>query len=155
MAQRKYKFSYTPQYSDLLYLGVFLLGSGTIALLNHPMFIPLVWIAVIIGIYFFVKRKPILLFYIDHVEIRKGFGKSKEITVISYSDVQFIHYVFSETGRGNLFRITFLQLEKTRSIQYTFMGNPTKNEITFFESKGITLKVTPASAKYKLYPPVK
>jgi hypothetical protein len=33
------KFSYNSQYEDLIYLGIFLVGGGTIALMEQPLFI--------------------------------------------------------------------------------------------------------------------
>ena len=155
MGLNKYKFSYTPQYSNLMYLGIFILGLGTILLLKQPFFIPVLWILVISGIYFFIKKKPNIFFYEDTIEITNGFGKLKNTSVVNYADVQNIEYCFSEMGRGNLFKIFFLQSGETHSLQYTFMGNPTQFEIAFFEGKGIVIKVTPESARYKLYPPAK
>lgn len=155
MALHKHKFSYTPQYNDLVYMGIFILGLGTILLLPHPLFIPLLWVIVISGTYLFITKKPKIFFYEETIEIINGFGKSKSTSVVSYSNVRNIEYCFSEMGRGNLFKIFFLLSDKTHSIQYTFMGNPTQFEIAFFEGKGITIKVSPESARYKLHPPAK
>ncbi|HET9056052.1 MAG TPA: hypothetical protein VFN30_04310 [Chitinophagaceae bacterium] len=152
MGVHKYKFSYTPQYSDLLYLGVFLIGGGTIALLKYPFFIPLVWGFVITGIYLFIRQKPQILFYEDFIEVAKGLGKSKNITVMNYSDVQYVQYCFAEIRGSNLFKITFLKEGNSHTIQYSFSGRPSQNEINFFNRKGITIKVIPESARYKLYP---
>jgi hypothetical protein len=155
MRLNKYKFSYTPQYSDHFYFGIFVLGLGTILLLKQPFLIPVLWVLVIYCIYFFIKNKPNIFFYEDNIEITKGFGKNKNTSVIAYSDVQKIEYCFSEMGRGNIFKIFLLQSGKVHSLQYTFMGNPTQSEIAFFDLKGMTIEVMPKSARYKLYPPLK
>ena len=152
MLQRQYKFSYFPKYSDLLYVGFFLIGGGTVALLKNPLFIPLVWIFVIAGIYIFAIQKPGLSFYEDFIELRKGLGKSKNITLINYSEVRNIEYCFAEVYGSNIFKITFLKSGRAHTIQYSFEGRSGQYEIAFFKSKGIEIKVTPESAGYKLYP---
>lgn len=150
MEKRQYKFSYTPEYSDIIYAGIFLIGGGTVVLLKNPLFIPLVWALVIGGIYFFIKQRSKIYFFEDFIEIAKGLGKSINVVRINYTDVQYVEYSFSEMGRGNLFKMFFLKNGKIRRLQYTFMGSPTSFEVSFFKGKGIPIKVVPESAKYKL-----
>jgi len=150
-----YKFNYTPRYSDLLYLGVFLIGFGTIALLKYPFFIPFVWIVVIVSFYYFIKNKPSLYFFDEHIELRRGFGEKKEVTKINYYDVQLIQYCFAEVRGSHLFKISFSKKLNIGKLQYSFNGRPSRIEIVFLESKGLTIKVYPDKAKYKLYQNVK
>jgi hypothetical protein len=150
-----YKFKYAPQYSDLLYLGIFLIAGGTIALLQYPFLIPLIWVSVIGAFYFFIKRKPSIYFFENYIELRRGFGNKKKVTNINYSDVQLIQYCFAEVRGSHLFKVTFSKNINVGTIQYSFNGRPSKIEIIFFESKGLPIKVIPESAKYKLYKNIK
>jgi hypothetical protein len=70
--------------------------------------------------------------------------------VVKYVDVKLIEYVFLTGGR-HLFRIKFSEHLKIGTLQYTFYGSPGKIEVLFLESKNMTIKVIPVSAKHKLY----
>lgn len=142
------KFSYNPQYGDFIYLGIFLIGGGTIALMQQPIFIPLVWLVVIALFYFFIKKKPLIYFFEDHIELKSNFGKTT--VMVNYVDVKLIEYVFLTGGR-HLIRITFSEHLKIGTLQYTFYGSPGKIEVLFLESKNLPIKVSPLSAKHRFY----
>lgn len=155
MNTSKIIFSYSPQYSDLLYLGIFLIGVGTIGLLEYPFLIPIIWIIVIAGFYFFIREKPSVFFFDDFIELRKGFGRNKKIDIVKYSDVQLIQYCFAEIRGAHLFKITFSVNGKSRTIQYSFRGRPSQHEVVFIEGKGLAVKVVPENAKHKLHQSIK
>ena len=150
MTSSKYKFSYTPQYSDLLYISFFLGGGGMIALWHNPLFIPLLLLVIALCVYFFIQQKPKIYFFEDFIEIRKGINKATSITTINYADVQAVEYIFSDMGRGNLFKISYVQSSHKHTLRYTFIGNPTQYEISFFKEKEIKIIISPESAIYKI-----
>ncbi len=151
----KHQFSYTPRYSDLLYLGIFLIGGGTIALLQYPFFIPPVWLIVIIGFYLFIKNKPAIYFFDEYIELKKGWGKEKKAQRLNYSDIQRIEYCFAEVRGSHLFRVIFSKNLNIGSIQFSFNGRPSRSEVLFLESKKLPIKVVPENAMHKLYQNVK
>jgi hypothetical protein len=151
MKSRTYRLSYLPQYSDLLYLAVFLLGVSTIALLKNPLFIPLAWFIVFTILYRFIRHKPRIYFFDETIEMVTGIGKSKRTTVLSYSAIQKIQYCFAEIRGDHLFKINLVIGETVRTLQYSFSGCPSQFEVSFFEGKKITIEVIPQNATSKLY----
>lgn len=155
MNRSKFIFSYSPQYSDLLILAFFLIGVGTIGVLNYPILIPVIWVIVIAGVYLFIRLKPSVYFFEDFMEVRKGFRGNKRIYVVNYSDVQLVQYCFAEIRGSHLFKITLFVNGKTSTWQYSFSGRPSKKEVDFIEGKGLVVKVVPESAKHKLHQSIK
>ncbi|MBK9327725.1 MAG: hypothetical protein IPM95_00130 [Sphingobacteriales bacterium] len=147
----KYKFSYTPQYSDILYLAAFLLGFGIIALRNSPVYLILYLIFVLVSIWMFIESKPKILFFEDYIELHRGIFFNKRIRIKKYEDILSIQYCFAEIRGSNLFKISLKDKDnKVNKIQYSFLGRPTKYEVSFFQSKNIDISVVPDSAKNKL-----
>lgn len=151
MSYRKHIFNYRPEYSDMIYLGIFLLGIITIGLLPHTIFIFLGWLIIIAIFYFIINHKPSVFFFEDFIELRKGIFGTNTHYKLFYSDVQLIQYCFAEIRGAHLFKITFVKEGKTQTIQYSFRGRPSKTELALLERKKISVKVIPENAKHKLY----
>ncbi|MFN8237944.1 MAG: hypothetical protein U0T77_07210 [Chitinophagales bacterium] len=151
MHKSGYKFRYIPQYSDMLYLIVFLLGLGVLALKEYLFYLIFYLAVIFLGFFLFIQYKTKILFFEDYIELHNGVFFNKKIIRKKYEDILLIQYCFAEIRGSNLFRISLkYKNNKITKIQYSFIGRPSKQEISFFKSKNINILVVPDSAKNKL-----
>lgn len=140
----KYIFNYRPQIHDFIYMFIFLVGISIFSLKSTPIILILVLLLIIFTFYFVLSNKPSIYFFEEIVELHRGI-KLKRIETIKYSDILYIKYVFAQIRGSNLFIIQFNDNGKVRKIQYSFLGRPSKNEISLINRKNIRLDVVPES----------